>query len=150
MWFDDEESRRHHHGYGNFIIRACSPQQSHSCNQILIFRNTRTSLEFHSSKHQPRMRPTLNRPSWQWLRKLRIALGHHRVPQIRKAKLKSKQEDVQLKANRVDAVKSPQLCRVYPHYYDYNAPTSNKYFFLSQDRFHFNQNFVLRIIVKKN
>lgn len=70
-----------------------------------FFRNTPINSESHSSRHQPRTRPTLSRPLWQWRLRSRTALGHHRVLQTRKAKLKSIQ-DVQLKAIRVDAVKS--------------------------------------------
>lgn len=55
------------------------------------------------------MRPMLSRPLWQWQRKSRIASVHHRVPQTPQAKSRSTR-DVQLKAIRVDAVKSHR-CR---------------------------------------
>lgn len=100
MWFDDKESRWYHHGHGKKNQKTNIDQLLN----LLFFRNMPISSEFHSSRHQLRTRLTLNRPSWQWRRKLRIALGHHPALQTRKAKLKLTR-DVRLKAIRVDAVK---------------------------------------------
>lgn len=137
MWFDDKESRRHDHGYGEFLINN-SMKVVLQETRLGYCRNTPTSSEFHFSRHQPRTRPMLSRPLWQWQRRSRTALAHHRVPQTPRAKSKSTR-DVQLKATKAVAVKYPVTVRelvaspIPLHYYYYNAhqhPSNQQYLFV--------------------